>query len=316
MNEPQVSKDNINNDNQQATAPQQPIHSHSVNMLILYFVCSLGLGIFTEDMQMKTLVYAIKIALEIIAIFVLTFTQMKTMKDEKFPFKKLLPINFTVWVFAKIICYAVHTLRAGHISKHGYALFWIFQVVYHSAEFLFTVTCHPTNVSWDSFLINHSTAYTIAQIVCHVEYWIEVYFFPAMKTEMILIVIGVIILFFGHLFRISAFYFARSNFTHLIQDEKRPTHRLVTHGIYKISRHPSYLGWFMSTLGGQILLGNPISGVGFTLVSWKFFLDRIMYEEYTLYKFFGNDYIEYMNKTPIGIPFLQHFINKARRKNS
>jgi len=314
MNEPQVSNDNIN----EGSRPRQeePISNQSASMIILYFAFSVCLAIFTEDMQMKTLAYAIKIVLEFIAIFGLTFTQVKTMKDERFPFKKLIPINLTVWVFGKILCYSISTLRTGSQTYHGYALFWISQVVYHSAEFLFTVTCHPTNVSWDSFLINHSTAYSIAQVVCHVEFWIEAIFFPKLKVQIFLQILGLVICFFGHLFRISAFYFARSNFTHLIQDEKRPTHQLVTHGIYKISRHPSYLGWFLSTLGGQVLLVNPISGVGFTLVSWKFFLDRILYEEWTLYKFFGNDYLEYMKRTPIGIPFLQHFIDKARRKNS
>jgi len=77
MNEPQVSNDNIN----EGSRPRQeePISNQSASMIILYFAFSVCLAIFTEDMQMKTLAYAIKIVLEFIAIFGLTFTQVKTM---------------------------------------------------------------------------------------------------------------------------------------------------------------------------------------------------------------------------------------------
>lgn len=60
--------------------------------------------------------------------------------------------------------------------------------------------------------------------------------------------------------------------------------------------------------GTQILLANPICIVGYTLASWKFFKDRITFEEYYLIKFFGKSYIEYQKKVPSGVPFVKGFV--------
>lgn len=68
---------------------------------------------------------------------------------------------------------------------------------------------------------------------------------------------------------------AGSNFNHLIEDDKRDDHKLVTVGIYSIFRHPSYMGWFWWCIFIQVMLCNPISTVAFTFVAWKFFSDRI-----------------------------------------
>lgn len=68
---------------------------------------------------------------------------------------------------------------------------------------------------------------------------------------------------------------AASNFSHRIEYLKRKEHKLVTHGVYRFIRHPSYLGWFWWIVGSQILLGNPLCAVGYSLVAWSFFHDRI-----------------------------------------
>jgi hypothetical protein len=47
---------------------------------------------------------------------------------------------------------------------------------------------------------------------------------------------------------------------------------------------------------------NPVSIIGFTIVLWKFFAGRIEYEEFYLIKFFGQDYIDYINKVGILLP--------------
>ncbi len=43
---------------------------------------------------------------------------------------------------------------------------------------------------------------------------------------------------------------------------------------------------------------------GFAVASWKFFSDRIQYEEATLVEFFGDQYRTYKAKTPTGIPMI------------
>ena len=110
---------------------------------------------------------------------------------------------------------------------------------------------------------------------------------------------------FGQSVRSLAEFTAGSNFTHLVAVQQRKEHRLITHGIYSISRHPSYCGYFYWAIGTQILLGNPLCSIAYGFVTWKFFSDRIEYEEYYLMQFFGNDYARYKAKTSVGIPFIR-----------
>ena len=57
----------------------------------------------------------------------------------------------------------------------------------------------------------------------------------------------------------------------------------------------------------QLLLANPLSLVLWAAASWKFFYDRIPYEEAFLCDFFGVAYIEYAQSTVIGIPFIKPY---------
>lgn len=41
-----------------------------------------------------------------------------------------------------------------------------------------------------------------------------------------------------------------------VQCEKNAGHVLVTHGVYSIFRHPSYVGWFYWSIGTQVSSGN------------------------------------------------------------
>lgn len=79
----------------------------------------------------------------------------------------------------------------------------------------------------------------------------------------------------------------------------------VRAGVYKISRHPSYMGWFWWSLGTQVLLANPVCLVGYALVSLKFFRERIEDEEAYLVQFFGNDYVRFQEEVGVGIPTIK-----------
>jgi len=59
-----------------------------------------------------------------------------------------------------------------------------------------------------------------------------------------------------------------------------------------------------------MLLLNPVCAVGYLLVSWRFFNDRITEEEYYLIHFFGDQYREYQEKVHSGIPFVEGFVMK------
>ena len=87
--------------------------------------------------------------------------------------------------------------------------------------------------------------------------------------------IGSAFMLVGHIFRLGAFISAKSNFHHIVQFKKKSTHVLVTDGIYKYSRHPSYFGFFMFAIGSQIALGNSVCILAHAITLWKFFYDRI-----------------------------------------
>ena len=106
--------------------------------------------------------------------------------------------------------------------------------------------------------------------------------------------------------RKSAILQAGQNFTHIIRvGRKRNDHELIVTGLYRVCRHPSYVGWFVWSTGTQVLLCNPICLVIFPALTWTFFADRIPFEERALIEFFGSSYIEYQKRTPIGIPFVK-----------
>jgi len=99
------------------------------------------------------------------------------------------------------------------------------------------------------------------------------------------------------------------NFNHMIQHKKTESHVLVTKGIYKYLRHPSYFGFYYWSIGTQLLLGNIISTFAFGIASWFFFNRRIPYEEQTLIRFFPEDYKTYMSRSYIGIPLISSYKN-------
>ena len=67
-------------------------------------------------------------------------------------------------------------------------------------------------------------------------------------------------------------------------------------------RHPSYVGWFLWSVGTQVLLKNPLCCLAYSVVSWRFFRERIFEEEHTLINFFGDDYLEYQERVGTGLP--------------
>ena len=65
-----------------------------------------------------------------------------------------------------------------------------------------------------------------------------------------------------------------------------------------------------------MILCNPVCFVAYVLASWQFFKDRIWDEELSLTEFFGQDYIDYQNKVPTGLPFIDGFKVDMDLKNN
>lgn len=71
--------------------------------------------------------------------------------------------------------------------------------------------------------------------------------------------------------------------------------RIVTTGIYRWMRHPSYFGSILAVLGLSLI--HPAIGIAAT--AGAFFLARIITEEQVLMHYFGFDYGKY--KSDVGI---------------
>ena len=178
---------------------------------------------------------------------------------------------------------------------------------FHFSEYVLTSMYNPHTLSIDSFLLNHSKEYVIAAMMSWVEYWLEYYFFPGFKTLSFMSALGAAFVVTGESLRKLSMITAGSNFNHLVQYRKRSSHELVTTGVYALFRHPSYVGWFVWSVGTQVLLCNPICLVMYAFASFVFFKERIYDEEESLILFFRDDYLDYKRKVWSGLPFISGY---------
>jgi len=176
---------------------------------------------------------------------------------------------------------------------------------FHLLEFFVTAFYNPAVTSADSYLVNHSQMYTASALSSWTEFWLRFCFFPTTgRCCMTLSWIGLVLIVVSQTIRSTAMATAGESFNHYIQTSRKENHALVTHGIYRYLRHPSYVGFYYWCIGTQLLLGNFIHATAFAIVSWRFFMKRIAYEEDTLCRFFPDDYPDYVARSYMGIPFL------------
>jgi len=195
-------------------------------------------------------------------------------------------------------------------------LFLILVALFHMAEFTFTVICTPESVEFKAFLLTPVPrgGYSIAMIAAIAEFWTGLAFFgdigaPFPNWLGLPILMGSFsIAICGWTLRTLALFTAQSNFTHFIAPEKISSHQLVTHGVYRLCRHPGYLGWFLWSVSTQLVLGNPMCLAAYGLVSWKFFAGRIPGEEALLISFFGEEYEKYARVVPCGLPWMSRLV--------
>nr|CAG4652128.1 EOG090X0CFU [Triops cancriformis] len=178
---------------------------------------------------------------------------------------------------------------------------------FHFSEYLVTSIIRPNRLGLDSFLLDHSPAYKAAAVASWLEFFMEIYLFPELKSLNCVTWVGLGLCLVGELLRKGAMLTAGFHFDHLIRYEKEEGHQLITHGIYAYFRHPAYVGWFYWAIATQLILINPICLLAYIWASWMFFNARIFEEECTLLNFFGEEYIQYQNRVPTGLPFIKGY---------
>ena len=226
--------------------------------------------------------------------------------------KLLFPKHFDVFWRAAVIGIGVSfgAILVAHPDLEllrPFGAYFIILFTFHYFEYVVTGLTNPSNLSTDSYLLNHSLQYWMAAMASWVEYFIELYFFPELKTSKVVLWMGVLICIAFDLLRKIAMFHAGASFSHIVQSTKKDDHKLVTRGVFAYFRHPSYVGWFYWSLGTQVVLSNPICFALYGYVSWLFFNERVYVEEYSLLQFFGSQYHKYQRQVPVGIPFVQGF---------
>jgi protein-S-isoprenylcysteine O-methyltransferase Ste14 len=92
----------------------------------------------------------------------------------------------------------------------------------------------------------------------------------------------------------------RKQFTYTIT--KIENHELVETGLYKIIRHPGYLGQLIIFLGTSVCLSNWLSVLLMIIPVLAGYLNRINVEEKFMVEQLGQKYLDYRKRTKRLIP--------------
>ncbi|MFQ5821343.1 MAG: methyltransferase family protein [Candidatus Heimdallarchaeota archaeon] len=84
----------------------------------------------------------------------------------------------------------------------------------------------------------------------------------------------------------------------------RKDHQLITHGVYRFTRHPIYLGVLMVSIGVPVY-ASSLYGLLAMSALIPLFLNRIRIEERMLTEEFGDAYRTYKETTSKLIPFIR-----------
>ena len=111
--------------------------------------------------------------------------------------------------------------------------------------------------------------------------------------------LGVVLFAAGGALRIWPVFVLGRRFSGLVAIQ--PGHTLVTHGVYSVIRHPSYLGLLVNSLGWALAFR---SGVGVLLTAFTIppLIARIRAEERLLSAQFGDAYDAYRSRTSRLLP--------------
>ena len=112
--------------------------------------------------------------------------------------------------------------------------------------------------------------------------------------------LGCLCLAFGITIRVMAVATLKKQFTVKVSIIEK--HGMVETGIYRIIRHPAYLGHLASLLGIGLVLGNWVGLTALVVLPLAGILYRIHVEEGVLLGYFGSTYQEYASRTKRLLP--------------
>jgi protein-S-isoprenylcysteine O-methyltransferase Ste14 len=137
-------------------------------------------------------------------------------------------------------------------------------------------------------------------------YWLS-FIIAATRTGQIyhwntFFVIGSVLAITGLIIRVSSILQLKQHFTYTVT--KIENHELIETGLYKIIRHPGYLGQLIIFLGISTCLSNWISILLMIIPVLLGYLNRIIVEEKFMIEQMGQKYIDYQKRTKRLIPLI------------
>lgn len=114
--------------------------------------------------------------------------------------------------------------------------------------------------------------------------------------------IGVVMVVLGLIVRIQSMVTLNNNFTYSVS--KVEGHKLVESGIYKKIRHPGYLGQLIIFVGISVSMSNWLSVLFMVIPISIGYNYRVNVEERFMLEQFGQDYLNYKNRTKKIIPMI------------
>ncbi|KAF2150708.1 S-isoprenylcysteine O-methyltransferase [Myriangium duriaei CBS 260.36] len=201
-----------------------------------------------------------------------------------------------------------------YLALHHYQIwrlptFISFLCTFHFLEFYTTAQYNTPAAKATSFLLySNGWAWNAAHSCAMFETIVSSTFAPTWQTRfspLILRFLAAVLVVVGQTLRSTAMAQAGTNFNHIPAQRKEVGHVLVSEGVYALTRHPSYAGFFWWALGTQLLVGNKFCFVAYAVVLWRFFDARIRGEEKNLVRFFGEAYVAYKQRTGTGIPLIK-----------
>lgn len=114
--------------------------------------------------------------------------------------------------------------------------------------------------------------------------------------------IGLFIILIGFIIRWASILQLKKAFT--VDVAIITEHKLKTDGLYKIIRHPSYLGLLLIMVGFAICMNSVISAIIIIVLMFLVILYRIVVEERVLVEEFGDTYKTYQSNTKRLIPWV------------
>jgi protein-S-isoprenylcysteine O-methyltransferase Ste14 len=115
-------------------------------------------------------------------------------------------------------------------------------------------------------------------------------------------VIGSFLAIIGLIIRVTSILTLKQQFTYTVT--KIEDHELIESGLYRIIRHPGYLGQLIIFLGISTSLSNWLSILLMIVPVLLGYLNRIIVEEKFMIEQMGQKYIDYQKRTKKLIPMI------------